>query len=238
MLPLLRGEVALVVTPRIPAPVLTLVAPRHRRDAHARGARRAPGPAGAAAHAARRGPAALPAPTVAGERAYAVSLCLGARARLRGLRRKPGRLHERRRHRRGQGRKGGTRQTPAATSATLGDRPERRHVASLPRLRPAPRARRSRRGSTTARPTCAVRDDLQQVRAVGVVHDRRGGRHRPRSFASRSHDQSAFRQRVPVHLRVGDGGPPGQDRRPDLRRRPRRRACATTRRAAWPARRS
>ena len=32
------------------------------------------------------------------------------------------------------------------------------------------------------------------------------------------------RQRVPVHLRIGHRRPPGQDRRPDLRRRPRRRA--------------
>ena len=30
------------------------------------------------------------------------------------------------------------------------------------------------------------------------------------------------RQRVPVHVRVRHRGPPGQDRRPDLRRRPRR----------------
>ena len=37
------------------------------------------------------------------------------------------------------------------------------------------------------------------------------------------------RQRVPLHLRVRDRGPPGQGRRPDLRRRPRRRPEATTR---------
>ncbi len=36
------------------------------------------------------------------------------------------------------------------------------------------------------------------------------------------HDR-AFRQRVPVHLRVGDRGASRQDRRPDLRRCPRRR---------------
>ena len=49
---------------------------------------------------------------------------------------------------------------------------------------------------------------------------------------------AAFRERVPVHLRVGDRGPPGQDRRPDLRRRPRRGPGARTRPGASPARRS
>ena len=38
------------------------------------------------------------------------------------------------------------------------------------------------------------------------------------AFESESDERDA-RQRVPVHLRVRDGGPPGQDRRPDLRRR-------------------
>ena len=43
-------------------------------------------------------------------------------------------------------------------------------------------------------------------------------------YPSRPHDDpAAFRQRVPVHVRVGHRGPPGQDGRPDLRRRPRRR---------------
>ena len=50
-------------------------------------------------------------------------------------------------------------------------------------------------------------------------------------------DPRAFRQRVPVHLRVGHRGPPGQDGRPDLRRRPRRRLGATIPPVAWPARR-
>ena len=40
----------------------------------------------------------------------------------------------------------------------------------------------------------------------------------------RRHDP-VRRQRVPVHVRVRHGGPPGQGRRPDLRRRPRRRAA-------------
>ena len=35
-------------------------------------------------------------------------------------------------------------------------------------------------------------------------------------------DREPLRGRVPVHLRVGHRGPPGQDLRPDLRRRPRR----------------
>ena len=46
---------------------------------------------------------------------------------------------------------------------------------------------------------------------------------RPRSRAACHED--VFRQRVPVHVRVRHRGPPGQDRRPDLRRRPRRRAA-------------
>ena len=37
--------------------------------------------------------------------------------------------------------------------------------------------------------------------------------------------EPACRQRVPVHVRVRHRGPPGQDRRPDLRRRARRRAA-------------
>ena len=41
-------------------------------------------------------------------------------------------------------------------------------------------------------------------------------------------DDRARRERAPVHLRVGDRGPPGQDVRPDLRRRPRRRDARTT----------
>ena len=48
--------------------------------------------------------------------------------------------------------------------------------------------------------------------------------------------ESLGEQRVPVHLRVGHRGPPRQDRRPDLRRRPRRGARATTPTAASPAR--
>ena len=43
-------------------------------------------------------------------------------------------------------------------------------------------------------------------------------------YSLRSHEP-AFRQRVPVHVRVRHRGPPRQDRRPDLRRRPRRGAA-------------
>ena len=40
------------------------------------------------------------------------------------------------------------------------------------------------------------------------------------------HRRMTKSDRVPVHLRVGHRGPPGQGRRPDLRRRPRRRVMA------------
>ena len=70
----------------------------------------------------------------------------------------------------------------------------------------------------------AVRDDLRRIRAAGAVVERTRATRptRPRSCSSRSHDP-VRRQRVPVHVRVRHRGPPGQDRRPDLRRRPRRR---------------
>ena len=47
--------------------------------------------------------------------------------------------------------------------------------------------------------------------------------------------EDLLRERVPVHLRVGHRGPPGQDLRPDLRRRPRRGDRPTTRPGASPA---
>ena len=77
--------------------------------------------------------------------------------------------------------------------------------------------------------------DFRQPRRLPPRRDRRRARHLEPSHPCH---EPAFRQRVPVHLRVGHGGPPRQDRRPDLRRRARRRARATTPTAAWPARRS
>ena len=55
--------------------------------------------------------------------------------------------------------------------------------------------------------------------------------------AEDSHDQHRRRRAVPVHVRVGDRGPPGQDVRPDLRRDPRRDPARRSRRRASRARR-
>ena len=79
------------------------------------------------------------------------------------------------------------------------------------------RGRGAARARARARRRCALRLDLPALAAT------RPGRRDP-GADRRSHER-AFRQRVPVHLRVGHGGPPGQDRRPDLRRRARRRAA-------------
>ena len=95
-----------------------------------------------------------------------------------------------------------------------GERPQPDH----PRLRvlprePAARAVRARGG--------AAGDRLQDQRRESRSNSRTDPCTLPRLMTT----IAAFRQRVPVHLRVGHRGPPRQDRRPDLRRRPRRRAA-------------
>ena len=84
--------------------------------------------------------------------------------------------------------------------ARRADRPdERSRRRPKPRARPRRRRRRHPRSSQLhpTRPRSCPPDPMSQV----------------------------HRQRVPVHVRVRDRGPPGQDRRPDLRRRARRRAA-------------
>ena len=63
-------------------------------------------------------------------------------------------------------------------------------------------------------------------RAADHRLQRAPGRRRARSECTATppdFHEPVRRQRVPVHLRVRHRGPPGQGRRPDLRRRPRRR---------------
>ena len=95
--------------------------------------------------------------------------------------------------------------------------------ARLPRPTPAPRAGRAHgpdRPWAPQRRAMTSAGSAQPERSWSRTPTSRPTR--PRSCSSRSHDP-VRRQRVPLHVRVRHGGPPGQDRRPDLRRRPRRR---------------
>ena len=132
--------------------------------------------------------------------------------------------HPRRARRRRQARRRRRASRRRRTRPALGDettglrlrRPEGRDPAAR-RLR-RPRRREHRRRSVSA--------NLAPLESF-LVAGRAGRRRRSASAAScgdRASRSCAMAARVPLHLRVGHRGPSGQDRRPDLRLRPRRRA--------------
>ena len=108
---------------------------------------------------------------------------------------------------------------------------------ALPLLAARRAARRPAASARRAREPRAAR--------VVVVSTARQGRARGSRFVAGLRTSSRARASLGAMaardflftLRVGHRGPPGQDRRPDLGRRPRRRPRATTRTAASPARR-
>ena len=167
VLPLLRGEVAVVVTPRVPTPVLTLVAPATDQTRTAAALLRLQGPLARLLTPRGRKPPVFRPLTVAGERAYAVSLSSNlellysifdnrlvvstSAAGIAAIKDSKGALPDSDGYR-----------------ATLGDRPDR--VTSLVFLDFGKLlALAEQTGLNDSQAYVRVRDDLHQVQAVGVV---------------------------------------------------------------------
>ena len=221
------------LTTAVPAPVLTVIGARQGRDTRAR---RSPSSRrrsrGCSAQERRRfqaanvdaaiplgvlkaGPISLAYAVFDGRLVVSTATCRDRRGGARG-------------------RPPPTRRTPF--KAVTGNTPETGHLATLPRLHPAPAPGRADRPERLARLSGGPRRPPEGPRGRGLRR-RAPATNRPRSSPSRSHEP-VRRQRVPLHLRVRHRRPPRQGRRPDLRRRPRRRPEATTPTAASPARRS
>ena len=96
--------------------------------------------------------------------------------------------------------------------------------------------RQRRRGQGASRRSPS-RPDSQRCRVATASVDARLRRPDPLLRSARAtnrgdHDQHRRRRALPVHVRIGDRGSPGQDVRPDLGRHPRR---DPQRRSRWPA---